>query len=148
MVEPGKDCFKCGRHFPLSEYYRHPGMGDGRLGKCKECTKQDVHQNYLLRVDQYKAYERERNRKPERRVATVERQRRRRVTEAEKYKARQAVSNALRNGKLKRLPCEVCGNKDVEAHHEDYAKPLDVKWLCFLHHRQAHGQLNYLPSNN
>ena len=30
--------------------------------------------------------------------------------------------------------------KWVEAHHDDYFKPLDVRWLCFRHHRELHGQ--------
>ena len=37
----------------------------------------------------------------------------------------------------KRQPCEVCGAQ-ADAHHEDYYKPLEVKWLCPLHHRRLH----------
>jgi hypothetical protein len=36
-----KKCFKCGIEKELSEFYAHPKMGDGHLGKCKECTKRD-----------------------------------------------------------------------------------------------------------
>jgi hypothetical protein len=57
-----------------------------------------------------------------------------------KYKAHKKVSNALRYGKLKRLPCEICGNIKSEAHHDDYRSPLKVRWLCFKHHRELHGQ--------
>lgn len=53
----------------------------------------------------------------------------------EKYQAREAVLKALRKGVLKKKPCEECGIKKVEAHHEDYSKPLKVKWLCHKHHR-------------
>jgi len=54
-------------------------------------------------------------------------------------KARVKVSKAILSGKLKRGICEVCGESNgVEGHHIDYDKPLDVQWLCFKHHREAH----------
>lgn len=52
--------------------------------------------------------------------------------------ARQALSNAVRRGELIRRPCEVCGDPKSEGHHDDYAKLLDVRWLCRTHHRQHH----------
>jgi hypothetical protein len=54
-----------------------------------------------------------------------------------KVAARQMVRCALVCGVLKKQPCEVCGEVKVEAHHEDYSKPLEVNWLCNPHHRQA-----------
>jgi hypothetical protein len=34
----------------------------------------------------------------------------------------------------------VCGEPEAQAHHDDYAKPLDVRWLCNKHHREHHGE--------
>ncbi len=55
-----------------------------------------------------------------------------------------AVSKAFKNGEIKRLPCEVCGtDKNVHGHHEDYLKPLDLKWLCCKHHIARHKELGW-----
>jgi hypothetical protein len=47
------------------------------------------------------------------------------------------MSNAFKTGKLTKEPCEMCGG-DAEAHHEDYDKPLEVRWLCRVHHKELH----------
>lgn len=56
----------------------------------------------------------------------------------EKWKARDKVYREVKKGNLIKLPCEVCSDKKAQAHHEDYSKPLDIKWLCFKHHFQLH----------
>jgi len=48
------------------------------------------------------------------------------------------TGNAIRDGRLHKRPCSVCGDKKVNAHHDDYAKPLDVRWLCDNHHKLWH----------
>jgi hypothetical protein len=56
----------------------------------------------------------------------------------EKYKARNMVSNAVRDGKLFKQPCEVCESTwKIQAHHDDYSKPLEVHWLCPRHHSEV-----------
>jgi hypothetical protein len=49
-----------------------------------------------------------------------------------------AVQKALRDGDLTQLPCEVCGSTSSIAHHDDYRRPLDVRWMCRRHHGQWH----------
>lgn len=53
----------------------------------------------------------------------------------EKIKARSAVAVALRKGVIQRQPCEFhpC-SRTAQAHHDDYSKPLAVRWLCADHH--------------
>ena len=40
--------------------------------------------------------------------------------------------------KLPTNPCEVCGEKFTHRHHPDISKPLQIIYLCPLHHRQIH----------
>ena len=56
----------------------------------------------------------------------------------QKVLARNRIRVLIYRGKLKRQPCEVCGNELSQAHHKDYSKPLDVTWLCAQHHKEAH----------
>lgn len=55
----------------------------------------------------------------------------------EKRAAYIIVGNAVRDGKLVKQSC-ACGNPKSEAHHEDYAKPLEVIWLCRRCHVDLH----------
>jgi hypothetical protein len=55
-----------------------------------------------------------------------------------KLRARYALRYAVRSGKIVRGVCFRCGSSQVEAHHEDYSKPLDVIWTCKVHHDEIH----------
>lgn len=62
----------------------------------------------------------------------------------EKRKAQIKVGNAVRDKKLFKKPCEKCGDPIAEAHHDDYSKPLDVRWLCRKHHVKHHAEMRRL----
>ena len=59
----------------------------------------------------------------------------------QKKSAQLQVQNSIRDGRLLRMPCTLCGNPKSEGHHEDYSKPLDVIWLCRKHHRERHKEM-------
>ncbi len=61
-----------------------------------------------------------------------------RKSNPDKVKAHWKVQNALKFGKLIKEVCVVCGCIDVQAHHKDYTKPLEVVWLCAKHHSEEH----------
>ena len=58
----------------------------------------------------------------------------------EHHDARWQVQQAIICGRLVRQPCEVCGKATVDAHHDDYSRPLDVRWLCRRHHIEHHAK--------
>ena len=45
---------------------------------------------------------------------------------------------AIRDGRLVKKPCDICGDINVDAHHDDYSQPLNIRWLCKKHHGQQH----------
>lgn len=53
-------------------------------------------------------------------------------------KAREIFNHYVRDKHIEKKSCEMCGNTKVEAHHDDYDKPLEVRWLCFDCHRKWH----------
>lgn len=148
-----KRCFKCLCVKPLDGFYKHARMADGRLNKCIECTKADVTRHRQENLERFRAYDRLRGSMPHRVAARKEYQRtpegraaHQRALKAsalrypERQKARHALGNAVRDGKVTPWPaCAVpeCSQKP-EAHHPDYSAPLDVVWLCNEHHRAAH----------
>lgn len=59
------------------------------------------------------------------------------------------VAKAILNGTLIRQRCEVDNcDKMGESHHEDYSKPLEVRWLCKVHHNEAHGKFAYVKNQD
>ncbi len=60
------------------------------------------------------------------------------ATEEQKMRirARAHAGAHKRAGKLIPKPCEICGaEKNVEMHHDDHSKPLEVRWICCHCHR-------------
>lgn len=113
-----KTCTDCGETKWLSEFPRSVAMKDGHMHRCSECNKRYCRERYAKKTEWYTSRE-----------AKVPRFVRR---------ARQALSSAVRSGRLVRLPCTVCLSGKAEGHHDDYSKPLEVVWLCKEHHRQRH----------
>ncbi len=150
-----KICSKCGAEKSTSCFYKHKKMADGHLNKCKDCARSDALKARYANLEYYQEYDRKRANLPHRiklRKKVSERWkkdpelRKRSNTRlkalAQNNKLRRAANvitgNAIRDKKLIKLPCEVCGKKKVEAHHDDYNYPLSVRWLCRKHHMEHH----------
>jgi hypothetical protein len=144
-----KTCFKCKIEKPLADYYAHSGMADGHLNKCKDCTKKDSEMRFKEKLNDpnwvIKERERQRKKEAKRRVLGLVKPPIRKQYDKSKYKE---YVNAIRDKKIKRAPCVICGESKSQGHHEDYDKPLDVVWLCVRHHQDRHIHLRNAKTLN
>ncbi len=53
-------------------------------------------------------------------------------------KTRRKSNELVKQGRIKKEACVVCGAKEVLIHHEDYDNPFKVIWLCEFHHKEYH----------
>lgn len=148
-----KTCNQCGENKRAEDYYM---AKKARANICKRCANERTKKYRAARPEQYKKTARLRARK--RRADGVkfpceltEKFRLSRISSVQNYRksnplkaaAQTASANAIRDGKLIRQPCEVCGTTSkVQGHHDDYSKPLEVRWLCPKHHSAHHRALN------
>jgi len=159
-----KKCFKCGCIKPLLEFYKHGQMADGYLNKCKECTKNDSNKHREDNIEKIRAYDRNRPNHIERIKQNKERlendpiakqTNNKRIKEwgkqnRNKRNANQKLARAVLRGiVIRKYSCEKCeSDLIVEAHHEDYNKPLEVIWLCSKCHHKRHTQIREQQRSN
>ncbi len=115
-----KTCWKCKTDKKLSKFNKNKTRYDGVQSICRECER-DYRKTIRGKNTLSKAV------------------RKYNKSNADKRKARYTISNAIAMGKLTRPDkCESCKQKRfVEAHHENYSKPLDVEWLCTKCHSEV-----------
>lgn len=122
---------------------------------CKECIKARSRKNRLDNIEQVREYDRNRYNAKER--AEQHRERVKNFTPEQKSRynkqkndwrlrnkikssAHNKVAKALLRGSIIRpVICESCTeDKPLHAHHDDYNKPLEVRWLCDTCHKAHH----------
>ncbi len=103
-----KQCSKCGQVKPLCNFYKRIDRPSGLRSQCKQCI-----------ADYDKSHK----------AKTVGQQR-----------AHRQARTALERGEL--IPpknCQECGKESkLDKNHDDYDKPLDVRWLCRACHKNRH----------
>ena len=127
--------------------------GDNLLSDCKECHKEKVKRNRAANIEYYREFDRNRAMLPHRVKAREEYAKgkgrptcnaaksRWDAKNRERKLAISMLNNAVNRGRIAKAPCEVCGtDKWVHGHHDDYSKPLEVRWLCAAHHRLWHSK--------
>jgi transposase-like protein len=133
-----KTCTSCGKDKAASKFQVRRASKDGLTARCKKCLSNydKSRANEPHRVEARKAYLKTEAGKS----AATKAKKRYIERSAIKRGAHVIVGNAIRDGRLIRMPCEICGSVSVHAHHDDYAKPLEVRWLCPKHHKQWHDE--------
>jgi hypothetical protein len=148
-----RQCSRCSQILPVSEFYRKSGRKDAWEGRCKACF------NALLSIqrssDEVRDSRAERRRKNRLTTNLPVRDRRHvaayRIRYPQKEASKRALNRAIESGDVVRPEtCERCGTKpsprsdgaaSIHGHHDDYSKPLDVKWLCGRCHTDTHRAL-------
>lgn len=131
-----KRCPTCGVTKPASEFYPDKHTRDRLNCYCKPCAKTKGLRWRNANLDKARAASRAWHAAhPEETQANLKK------TKAKapwKQNARVRVHRAIKAGLLSPAPCEVCGAAKAQAHHDDYSKPLEVRWLCHPHHMERH----------
>lgn len=128
-----RKCKDCGVEKPSDTGFYHK-----QHNLCRDCHKAAVRTRARTNP-RVQEYDRARAKLPHRKKMARQITIKWREKNPQAYRAQTAVGNALRDGKLKRGPCSICGTtKSVHGHHKDYSKPLDVVWLCAKCHQRIH----------
>ena len=129
-MEKIKKCGACGEVKPSPEFHKRAASVDGLSARCKKCQREyDVARRDCPKRKAHRDSNRHRWAHKQTEYNSAWRKR-----NPEKYAAHVALNNAVRDGKITKGVCAECGTADVEAHHDDYTKPLEVRWLCAKHH--------------
>lgn len=144
-----KRCSRCGELKSRDQFYKDARRSDGLRSRCISChadkareyraTPRAKEMVRLLRErkrDDFREYNRRYRRKHEGISTKSSRQWRSKFPE--RARAHGILWKEIMKGTVVRQPCEVCGQGKAHAHHDDYSKPLEVRWLCAMHHAEAH----------
>jgi len=114
-----KRCVDCGELKDVEEFYakRTNTLGVRRYARCKLCYNKWTYRKHG------KSYVK-------------------RAGPREKELARDLLKKAVKDGRVKKPKrCDRCKEKkrpyQLEGHHHDYSKPLDIEWLCRPCHVKA-----------
>lgn len=139
-----KRCSKCRAEKPMDCFSPDKRASDGKQSQCRQCMNEWRKENgkKIRSSERYKSRMREWL-KTEKGKKLKRRQFDKWVrANPQKRQAQSVVNNAIASGQIERAPCVICGaENNVHGHHDNYARPIDVIWLCPTHHHERHRSL-------
>jgi hypothetical protein len=142
-----KTCSKCGETKAVSEFNKSGSKWAGGIRSyCRECQsayhKSDSYKKAVIKYRSTKKGSKAVKKAKENYYDSEHG--REKIYEYNK-RARKEKREAVLAGQKARYhyrgvvnPCEVCGGPGDHKHHDDYTKPLEVRWLCRKHHAEVH----------
>ncbi len=143
-------CSKCGKWLPEDSYFHDKRTLNKLTVQCKTChmqtsirtrnveNKRKINREYMRRA---------RNTNLDKfRVREVIQGAKQRIKNKIHIECRRILNCAVISGKvIKPSNCSECGRiRKITAHHDDYSKPLEVRWLC----HECHGRQTVKDNGN
>ena len=139
-----KTCFKCGVPKSVDEFYRHSAMGDGLLGKCKECAKKDISERvaFLKNDPAWVEKEKSRGRDKYHRLNYVSKKPSAEVVNKRSTNYRKKYPEKI---KANYLSSHILIPDGMQKHHWSYMieNAKNVFFLIIKEHYHLHRELNY-----
>jgi len=151
-----KRCGKCNLLKEQTEFGKNKSTKDGLSSYCRGCKKlsdkNSYQKNKEKRLEVSKKY-RKHNKDKIRATQKIWRDNNKdKVRQSflrafnknpEKHKARSKLNFLIYKGKIEKPDkCSICDSVvNIEAHHVDYTKPLDVEWVCSKCHYIIHHEI-------
>jgi len=118
-----KTCKLCNLFLPISAFYLQKAGKGGVYARCKECMKKIDRKSYSSKS---------------KRIGNWRYTKLWAMKNRPKARAHGKIKYLISKGKILKQPCIYCGEEKALAHHCDYNKPLDIKWMCHKHHSAWH----------
>lgn len=120
-----KECKICKVQITSDNAYKYPRR-KSLMNICKKCLVEENKKNRADKKEHYREYYKKYyHNKP-----TI------------RKRAWAKLREAIDRGEIIKKPCAICETtRNIEAHHFDYNKPLEVIWLCKKHHKETHRKL-------
>lgn len=136
LIVTEKHCPSCDLTLPSSAFPKSRGKRDGLHPYCLACNRSKQAAERARRGEDYREMRR-RYRKTESGKRAYNRYRK---VFPHKVEAQKLAQLAMKRGELvKPDACGECGRGGIiDAHHDDYLRPLDVRWLCRWCHQEWH----------